>query len=74
MKHINMLKLIINNPSKYYLYMYNGNITGIMLWSKESETESKLPPYDNVIEICEKNQKGPYDVITELFKNNNESK
>ena len=74
MKHINMLKLIINNPSKYYLYMYNGNITGIMLWSKEPESELKLPPYDNVIEICEKNQKGPYDVITELFKNNNESK
>jgi hypothetical protein len=69
-----MLKIIIKNPSKYYLYMYNGNITGIMLWSKDSESESKLPPYDNVIEICEKNQKGPYDVITELFKNNNESK
>ena len=54
--------------------MYNGNITGIMLWSKEPESQFKLPPYDNVIEICEKNQKGPYDVLTELFKNNNESK
>lgn len=53
--------------------MYNGNITGIMLWSKESESKCKLPPYDNVIEICE-NQKDPYDVITELFKNNNDSK
>ena len=66
MKHISKITSIIKNPSKFYLYMNNGNITGVMLWSKE--TEKKLPPYDNVIEVCEKNNKCAYDLIKQLFK------
>ncbi len=25
------------NPSKYYLYLSNGKITGVILWSNESD-------------------------------------
>ncbi len=56
------------NPSKYYLYLSNGKITGLMLWSNESDP--KLPHYDNIIEVCKQNNKCAYDLITDLFKSN----
>jgi len=72
MKHfINLTSRIINkqhiieivkSPSKYYIYMSNNNLSGFTLFSVGS-----LSTNYNSIEICEKNNKQDYDIITDLI-------
>ena len=72
MKHfINLTSRIINkhhiieivkSPNKYYIYMNNNNLSGFTLFSIGS-----LSTNNNIIEICEKNNKKDYDIITDLI-------
>lgn len=62
---INKLHIIqiIQRPSKYYIYMSNNNINGFMLFSFGT-----LSSTDQFIQICEKNNKKDYDIITNFIK------
>jgi hypothetical protein len=69
MKHfINLSSCVINKlhiieilkkPNKYYIYMNYHTVNGFSLFSVGS-----ISTAHNVIEICEKNNKQDYDIIT----------
>jgi hypothetical protein len=54
---------IIQQPNKYYLYMNISNINGLFIFSFGSVSTSIT-----TVEICEKNNKQDYDIITNFIK------
>ena len=54
---------IIQQQSKYYVYMTSNNINGFILFSSGSLTSNH-----NMIEICETKNKQDYDIITDFIK------
>ena len=72
MKFINLTTRVINKlyiveiiktPNKYYIHMKNNRVDGFFFLSSGS-----ISTEDNIITICEKNNKPDYDIITKLIK------
>jgi hypothetical protein len=62
---INKLHIIqiIKEPSKYYIHITERDFTGHIFFSSGS-----MSSYNNIIEICEKDNKLDYDTITNEIK------
>lgn len=62
---INKLHIIeiIKKPNKYHIHLHNNSINGYMLCSTGT-----IFTNNNIIEICEKNNKEDYNSITKLIK------
>lgn len=54
---------IIQQQSKYYVYMTSNNISGFVLFSFGSLTSNNM-----MMEICETKNKQDYDIITDFIK------
>jgi hypothetical protein len=54
---------IIKKPNKYYIYMTNNNLSGSILFSSGS-----ISTNENIIEICEKNNRQDYNIIKRLIE------
>ena len=62
---INKLHIIeiIKKPYKYNIHMSNNGIDGNLIFGSGGISSN-----NNIIEICEKNNKQDYDIITDLIK------
>ena len=62
---INKLHIIeiIKHPNKYEIHMSNNSIDGFLLFSSGG-----LNTTNNIIEVCNTNDKQDYETITELLK------